>query len=1542
MDMTMTESPAIVVPSVSPPLLKQSLLAELIGQGYSLHQVASALLREALSKNHPEQHIDPDRTLLATPLRESDPLQSPSRAFAYESLTHAFIQHCLHKTKADYLDGEHFLTRSPEAVPPILLPVSMDDITSLMNDHAPFLFLEYQQRQLDYWNESPGSRPRWQELSDLVCSAANVQTASGWGADDCALARFVAQHPDRAGRSGVNSDYVGLKACLMDIDLVEGDDSTHLIIAGALVLTATVKQRQRVLMYTVADGYESFDSLTELGETLPQRIAPELAGRSLKWRLIEPEGNIFDAVAQALISNQLEAIEALDPASPSISARAGSARQSRARFSSLERARLDKLEEVIPDWLQAGSADDLQDYSRYIAELGTLRNESENGVFKEDDIPLIEPYAERRMREAIIADKSATGAADLPFEHLRIIVTHSFETGGFTLPNPFDRAHETLGEFALQNAPPYQATIAFDNGRAVPAWLTVDFLSGIAQKVDIGGHYPQVIKRALIDDPIRSAAQKTRYLRQLPTLLPLLALECKLKQQGGVDEHGYAYVCQLMDAITRKLPTPEHPVTIRPLAFVPRRRLSRRSDVVTNMFIICPRVHTQGPCLLYRPLLDTPLMQFASLQNLMYALYQDGELRSSVLAWLDNAARSFEYSQYAFPVGLPSPWIITQLGTEPFMHLDLTGPIELENAPLHGDILASLYAANSQALVELANRQSQSNSERRWALLTDSGWAAFNVAANFMSGAAGTAVWVWQTITQIQQAIDAHERDDTVVAWKSTGDVLLTLGIILTQHVVARRNHSWLPRLKQQDEAVRLPAQKTEPAPEEATPSVTLDPTPLIGEVPAAHLTQIEQGALLRPDNSTRFIKMLDRFQIPKPDLIGKQPSPHTHLYTLKGKTCVQVGTRWFQVSAEKDEPVHLVDPVDPLHIGMAVKYDETTGQWHWDPKLRLRGGMPKSRIEAFRRSKKQTMDAAWTKLEQFEARETQEKTRLLQALVSLPKDTSEAGFERAASTYLDRATKLGNDYTQALAQLELWRQSGGGGSLHQAKLMTLTLGQHRCFGSWLRVKMRIYAKTTQIFVDSVNHRTPLPRKQQIEIATVATALSDQMIVNLETLDHSLQVLSGHSSKARKVAEKLELLLPDFTPLDLKANEIGMSYERCVVEQPGAAMNEARVAIGIITATAADAAHELSLLSKTEVAADGQPARIERLSRWNDLFASLGERVEQLPAEHPGQFVQARLDRIRELIGEFRAVARERLTTELPEPQERPTPVKSRPQPSTSQSKVKITKSRPRPEVDEQASTAPEGDADSETAFVKFSTQRPEPKAPADDEDLISSAMQLAADIDRFNRKTREDARRPGRIPADIRDMFEQQVERLKKAASDVDEAIIRRKNAKKDPWPVTSLSGDLREAATRTHAEGIAAYAAMLKQRKPREAYFLWLHDHGQLKVSKDPRGRIRTRHRGDYFQEYRILDKSRADKPLWVAHFHYDQLKDADEQYTIAHLKPADAYLQTLDEKSRQTLSTFDAVDNALRRIVDPQVRDLFLKPQPEPEPEPQPKDE
>jgi hypothetical protein len=144
-------------------------------------------------------------------------------------------------------------------------------------------------------------------------------------------------------------------------------------------------------------------------------------------------------------------------------------------------------------------------------------------------------------------------------------------------------------------------------------------------------------------------------------------------------------------------------------------------------------------------------------------------------------------------------------------------------------------------------------------------------------------------------------------------------------------------------------------------------------------------------------------------------------------------------------------------------------------------------------------------------------------------------------------------------------------------------------------------------------------------------------------------------------------------------------------------------------------------------------------------------------------------------------------------------------------------------------------------------------------------------------------------------------------------------------------LSTELRTGATTLRHEGVSVYGAMLMKRKPREAYLKWLTENDQVKIVKNESSRIKTKQRMDYFQEYKILDKTHNNKPLWVAHFHYDNLTDPDDRFTVAHLKFADAYLQEQPTKTRQQLETFDAVDNALRRIVNPTVRDLFLKPEP-----------
>jgi hypothetical protein len=118
-----------------------------------------------------------------------------------------------------------------------------------------------------------------------------------------------------------------------------------------------------------------------------------------------------------------------------------------------------------------------------------------------------------------------------------------------------------------------------------------------------------------------------------------------------------------------------------------------------------------------------------------------------------------------------------------------------------------------------------------------------------------------------------------------------------------------------------------------------------------------------------------------------------------------------------------------------------------------------------------------------------------------------------------------------------------------------------------------------------------------------------------------------------------------------------------------------------------------------------------------------------------------------------------------------------------------------------------------------------------------------------------------------------------------------------------------------------------MLKTRKPRQAYFQWLLDNEQVRVTRNPAGRIKTQQQ-DYFQEYVILDVANEDRPLWLAHFHYQNLKAPAYKFTAAHLKIADPHLHQFTPAIQGELNNRTPLDNEVRKLNDPLVQSVFLK--------------
>ncbi|WP_166221961.1 dermonecrotic toxin domain-containing protein [Pseudomonas atagonensis] len=1512
--MTDDAAPAVLPPSTA--LLGKSELVSQTSHGPTLGTVASQVLSDALKEMYPDLTIDPDRSMIATPqwlIVQNDLVPGVSR---FESLSHTLVRLSLFDETANFIAGEHFLTTEPDAPTPLQLAVDIEDIAALLNDYAPLLFVEYQARQLDFWNQTGKRLPRWQELAESLRKALNVKQVQGWNADECAMAQQVFLKPDKSERS--DDAFTNLQACLIDIDTVEDGISQHLMIGGALVLRATHQSRELITMFTIESGYESFESLEKLGESLPARITGQLAGRAMQWRLFEPDGNVFDHMAWALVASQLDSIDALRriDTAPVSAAAPGLAPKAPVD----EQVRLDSLEAAIPEWLLSASPADIAAYGQYITRLGQLYQEPTQKSAK-DEIESISQYAQREMREAIVKDKQAEGAAALPLDELEITITNSFTGGNLTLPNPLDTHTETLAEFALENAAPYLTSLRFKDATTVPEWLTADLLLRLSRQIDVGKTYPQMLKRKLIDDPVEVKRQARLYEKQLRLLLPLAALECKVRHENGVDETGYNYIVQLMDEIASDLQA----LSICPLTLIPQHRVISSKDTVTNMFIIGPTDPANGPCLLYRPLSERPLMQFPSRQNLLYALHQPGELRDSVLAWLPDKAMSFEYAQYVFPVGLPSPWLITQQLNDPLLSLNGLGRVTLGNEAIDGDRLRALFDNNAEALVALADRESQSNAEQRWALLRDSGWALFNVASNFLSGALGTAVWVWQSIDALQQALDAHERGDRFAEWTSLGDMLLTLGIILTHHAVMRRQAA-SGKAPRRSVEVETPVK-----PEAVSVTVTFDKASLRAELKPEHCSSIEVAGSVPRRAPTAMGAFLDTLEVDKPDLasenlsrINEQPP---YLYQLDDKTYASVGERWFEVSVDADEQITINYPGDPARSGPSLKR-AAHGLWDVDLRLRLRGGGPKSRREVKKKEKAKRRLELEKEFETFKADEVNKKQELLLAQANIKTATPQT-LAAMIDLYAAALEVRMLDYEQALKNLKEYRANDGTtGYVYNMLRLNTELQKH--ISLWYNIKGHQYNKLARQLIEGETADPPLPRQTFVDIIGKATELGQQFVERLTFARTSLVELKALGRAGITRAIELESLLAESTPLDFKVNEIGMAQELCLQDQTGPLMKQARDALAQILVNAAGAAREFSVLMKGITPPVNPEATLQRLNRLIDVFADADQRIQDLPEQHPGLTLPNPLMRLRTLIEEFSQLAQGEVDSVLLNNPQLVTPeVTPLPRPGPSRLAIKVSKSRPRTGSEPSSSTsqASSRPAPIENILPKAVTP---PSVQPNDYTLIADALILNLDVPFFLERTEKDAQRPSRIPADMQDIFEQYARRLEQTATSVDEALARMTASGHEPLPTATLGAELRGRATDVRTKGVAVRADLYKNRKPTSESLEWMNTNRQLQIDRNPKGRIKTRQMGDYFQEYRIFykdPKSQKNQLLWVAHFHYPNEQTPVDQPATAHLKIADAYLKDLTPALRSSLTSFAPIDGVLRKINAPELRQLFF---------------
>ncbi|SMQ28204.1 hypothetical protein SAMN04488483_4148 [Pseudomonas helmanticensis] len=1493
--------------------------------GPDLRDVAAVLLRQHLREMYPALDLDPGSTMVGSPAWALIDDQIVAGPTAYQALTEILASQVVHGIPALYIEGEHFLAQQPISEPAVHLPVRIDEIANLLNLLAPVMLTAFQEQQLMFWN-SPGnsSGPRWHALSDTLRKLWNVNQVKGWSDADCAMARTLYQTPAQVDRKP--DDLYQINAYLIAIDLVDGDNIKHLNEVSMVVLIGKQKTETVILAHSLLNGYQKFDSLEKLGATLPEHINAAETYHNLQWRLLEPLGSIFDYQACALVSIQIDVIGSLDfsdsvatESEKPLSTSTPEVHESAKKNS----PGLDWFRDALPDWLSNASLPDLNNYSRHLKDLAALNSQNAGKSYLDGILPISE-YALSQLNtlhaQTLLEHAEQLRTApelETALESLQLRVKSPVIWGTFTVPGKIDTYNFSVVELALQNliaVPPLgNKTLVSTRDKTLPSWLTVDYLEDLVTRADIGTTYPALIKKQLLDSTSTVAARQTLFARHLRIQLPLLALQCKIRGEAGIDARGYRYVMAVLETDSKNRVVENQTIVMRALAFIPKRRTDGSEDEVANMFVIGPEDPTAGPCLLYRPMLDQPLSQYPSTSNLLYAIQQSSSLRDSVLAWLPDNARS-DYANYVFPGTLPSPWSVTEFLIDSSKLTMMSGPIGLSSKKLAGDLPTALFKANAQAMVELADRQSVSNSENRWASFKRAGWILFNGVLPFLGRVAGVATWIWQIMDQLQALQDAHEQGDKPEQWAALTDALLNLAMAITLHIAARSPQT--PRSRQ----------------ESVTSKPAKDPLP---SVPVRTLKQLDKGAphevtdLQQTLNisgavnqtPTSLSLVLNRFKIKRPEGLGAastEKGRYLHLYRQGKKCYAPVGKDWYEVTVDENGTVNIIDAQTATRSGPAL-FSNLRGEWFVDTRLRLRGGGSTSMTRAAGAEGKLEADKLRTRLEAFENRKAtaqQELEKAHQAMSTATTETVATHREQFLKTLETQRAAYGEALSD-LKALHVFSPTAD----YQQKSLGYLKAQLELTHAGIREALTVFTPKLRSVLNHLERQAEAREDRQIAEARQMITLNQDMITRLENIQARMQELKTFKRDGLHLIQHTRRTLPAYSIDDLKALQVTLARNTCLAEHSVATAAEAWRILDQIVDTA-----DIAVQALRDTLEERSVARLdERIDSLNDLieqFNVLDERLGDFNTTYAEQVLEEPFARLRGQLDQLNRNAKRNLVLVLEERDTlRSQPV---PPPQPPRPKKKFIHTRyngmliGEPRLTGQGLETDLVDIKSpltNKVIATFHQKTPgvwvervsntSPKIPTPAlETSLNKGQTLLDTLAAFTTRMDELIKQPGRSPLGVEFLFHQQALQLEHISSAIDQALTDSNATESNLRSAAVINKKLSDAVDDLYLKASTALLKMTKEQPPTLMAVSRLQKNNAINIAKTVTRRRLKGAKALYLDEYTVTDRTTR-KVLWYAHFLYSTSWVPNKSFLYARLKTPLEQQQAQESNSIRGLS-------------------------------------
>jgi hypothetical protein len=1469
----------------------------------TLRETAVKQLRIALQAQFPDLQIDPELCVITRTTSEGE-----QRA---ESLLRN-LQQAINSGKTPRLrNGANTLLLNPAAEGAVPTPVDFDQLNVLLDAVALGLGDHFQRALVEFWStaDADGLSP-WACISAaLARNLSSAAAAPEISEDSRAFLRAVAEFPDKTQRDFMlRITEEGADAVIhASIPCVATGDHCDVVALPMLTATGFWRGNEQFFAWKPAGRVRGYSSLIELTSSL-LAAQPVPSGASLK--LPEPEGSSFEVLAQIILERQLHAIVRASDAA--------------ADFADLEHrlaaatdiapyllAPLVQAEhsDPLPDWLQAASATDRQDLSRRFIALASAQARAGGRRFN-DDLPSLLVYAEQQLQRALLADHpqdTHVQIADLDVLIQQVVAVAIPSGGQVVAMGTVEPVRMSVAEFALENlsAQPVGALrVVHRSGSPAPEWFSADYLRLLVCQVDIGRTYPALVSRYLVTDPLEASPRQALYIDQLRTQLPLRALELKIRNGRQFGARAYALVGALMQDPTQRSPGLRD-TTLRPLAF--RAAAGATPDHAANMFVIADRDTAKGPVVLYRPLSAQALTAFNSWEALRTAIVQPGELQDEVLTWMSDHARQ----RYANG-GFNQPHIVRFGQGSEFAPLEIPPPAQWALDEVAGNPLIALFMADAAALVELADRNSTSNAESRWALLKRGGWLTLDSVMPFISGPLGNALWLVQLLTQAQGALSAGSGVQGSESGESLANLLLTAAMLLL-HVglgdalastrnnggPSGRGRTAAPARAKLGELLAPASSKPEPEPE---------PQPVL-PVPDRQIALLD-FRWSRPDQTLSDAQKasLALFRIvPEPALAEPSGAAITEgLYELHGNWYARVDDAVFQVLLD-DQEVLVVDPNNPENLGPRLVRQ---GQrWCLDLRLRLRGGGPKRSARQLAAENAARLKRVTTEKIELLDRQTALYTRIVandDRLDGLPIEQHPAVIAemeadiRSVVEIVDRKNELDQQLRPADRSSDKSYAKDLQGVVRRICLLEGVLLSDMLILAKEDLA-RMHALSTTVTASNVEvyralfEKTLLLQNTGVHWSSVREALWQRM----------RDVPKVGDELWRK--EALELYNSRmFAHVEWRAARMWSSLELCfsveVILDGSAAVSLKRLLN--------DGPLHAALTSQAELEKPNDYTHLEQISV---LESSLREydraSLVALAAfeSEPETVVTAHFQRF---IGDLSAISdrAEHRLSDLIRESEEPADTQAEYVPRLAQTRKRVIKTRGQrtligrlregqePLLGEVVEVkAASGDRvigsyhqHAEGEWVELEDQRPRLTSRESIVPLADLMRRGRALLERVEPDIANAVRQSRRAsePEDMEDILCFKADKIGELAAKLQTAVQEPRPEEGDVQHLQVLLADLRAGEARLREQGRSLRIEMIKRQPPTASRISYLDRQREVNIARiDGRKNMSGARRNDFVQEYVIRD--RDDHVLWWAHFHYATEHASANAFTAAHLK-------------------------------------------------------